>query len=236
MPLYNIMVKEIQYVSIKEVISRILRHPLLQSVNLETAIQHTIDFIGIVGLPKFYQDKEAIVDIRNYRGLMPCDLISINMVKCKGRTLRSMTDIFHSKNGPINKNQGNEATFKTQHNIIFTSFERGEIEISYKAIPVDEDGYPLLPDNANFLKALEEYIKLEVFTILFDLNKISNAVLQNQQQRYYWRVAQVQSEFTIPSISEMESITRMFNTLIPRQTEFDNGFKHLGDREYIKNH
>lgn len=228
------MINEIQYVSIKEIVSRILRHPLLQKVNLETAIQHTIDFIGIVGLPKMYTKKEATVSIKDYKGLMPCDLIAIEGVKHNGRSIRAMTDIYMPKSIGRQVYSSNEESFKTQHNIIYTSFKTGEIEIVYKAIPVDDNGYPLLPDNPVFLKALEDYIKMEEFTILYESNKITLQALQNQQTRYYWRVGQLQSEFTIPSISEMESITRMFNTLIPRQTEFDNGFKSLGDREYIR--
>lgn len=230
------MIKEIQYVSIKEILSRLLRHPLLQKLDLETAIQHTIDFIEIVGLPKFYNFKEATILIKEYRGLLPCDLISIDQVTHCGRALRSMTDTFLTKEKTIHcRKRIDEETFKTQYNVIFTSFKEGEVKISYKAIPLDDDGYPMLPDNPNFLKALEEYIKLEQFTILFDLNKISNAVLQNQQQRYWWRVGQVTSEFTIPSLSEMESITRMWNTLIPRQTDFDKTFRKEGNREYIRN-
>ena len=52
------MVKEYTYISIKEILSRLLRNPLLQDVTLEQAVQYTIDFIGIFGLPKLYQDKE----------------------------------------------------------------------------------------------------------------------------------------------------------------------------------
>jgi hypothetical protein len=43
-------------------------------------------------------------------------------------------------------------------------------------------------------------------------------------------------EFLIPSQSEMEALTRSFNTLIPRVREFDKGFKHLGDREWLRKH
>ena len=39
----------------------------------------------------------------------------------------------------------------------------------------------------------------------------------------------------MPSISELQSITNMWNTLIPRVTEFDNGFTELGNREYLIN-
>jgi len=42
---------------------------------------------------------------------------------------------------------------------------------------IDEEGLPMIPDNPIFLKTLELYIKKEYFTILFDMGKISPAVL-----------------------------------------------------------
>lgn len=233
------MIKEYTYISIKEVLSRILRHPLLQDLTLEQAVQYTLDFIGIFGLPKLYQDKEEVIHIEEFRGVLPCDLISINQVKeCKsGVCMRSMTDNFMPREH-YDKNVGykvpQELTFKTQGQIVYTSFKTGDILISYKSIPVDKDGFPLLIDNPVFLKALEAYIKREAFTILFDMGKIAPAVLQNTQQQYAFLAGQLQSEFTIPSISEMESIKNSWCTLIQRTSEFTTGFKNNGDKEYIK--
>ena len=34
----------------------------------------------------------------------------------------------------------------------------------------------------------------------------------------------------------MESIMRSWTTLIQRVTDFDRGFKRLGDREYLRKH
>lgn len=223
------MIKECQYINIRRILDELHRHPLLSDLTLEQVISYVVSFIGIFGMPRLYQDKEVIVTVDNHRGKLPCDLISINQVKkSDGICLRSMTDNFSP-----NDNNG-ELTFKTQGQILFTSLKTGELIISYKAIPVDEDGLPLLIDNPVFLKALESYIKREVFTILFDMGKISPAVLQNTQQQYAWLAGQLQSEFTIPSVSEMESISRMWNTLIQRTGEFDNGFSSLGNKEHIK--
>ena len=233
------MVKEYNYINIREALSRVLRHPLLQDVTLEQAVQYTIDFIGIFGLPKLYQDKEEILHIENFRAKLPCDLISINQIKeCKtGVCLRSMTDNFMPREH-YDRSAGykipQELSFKTQGQVLYVSFKTGDVSVSYKAIPVDKDGFPLLIDNPVFLKALEAYIKREAFTILFDMGKIAPAVLQNTQQSYAWLAGQLQSEFTIPSQSEMESISRMWNTLIQRTSEFNTGFKSLGDREYLK--
>lgn len=224
------MWSEYNYINIREILSRILRHPLLTDLTLESAIQYTLDFIACMGLPRTYIDKYTIVDIREYRGKLPCDCIAINQVReCKtGTCLVSMTDNF---NGTHTEDKSIKS-FKTQGMMIYTSFREGQIEISYKAIPMDNEGLPLLPDNPIFLKALELYIKKEWFTVLFDMGKISPAVLQNTQQEYYFKAGQCNNEFMIPSVSEMESITNMFNQLIPRVTEFNKGFRHLGDKEY----
>jgi len=235
------MISEISYINIREVLSRILRHPLLQDITIEQAVQYTIDFIGIFGLPKLYQDKEEVIHIKDFRGLLPCDLISINQVKdCKSNIcLRSMTDNFMPEehyDKIIGHKLPQELSFKTQGQLLYVSFKTGDVLVSYKAIPIDKDGFPLLIDNPVFLKALEAYIKREAFTILFDMGKIAPAVLQNTQQQYAWLAGQLQSEFTIPSISEMESLKRSWCTLLQRTTEFNNGFKNNGDQEYYKLH
>ena len=238
------MIKNNQYIRLQEVLSRILRHPLLQSVNMEQAVQYTVDFIHIFGLPDMYEDKEILVTIENFRGELPCDLISINQVKdtCSHVCLRSMTDTFLPDGYKKQRRTAgfigyhDEPAFKVQNRIIFTSFENGEVRVSYKAIPVDEHGFPLILDNSVYLKALELYIKKEVFGIKFDQGELSEKVLQHTEQQYAWSAGQLQSEFSIPSESEMESICRSWTTLIQRTTDFDNGWKNLGDREYLRQH
>ena len=233
------MIKNISYVNIREVLSRLLRHPLLQDVNVEQVVQYTIDFIGIFGMPRLYEDKEEVIHIEDFRAVLPDDLISINQIKenTTGVCLRSMTDNFMPKED-YNKTTGNrvpqELTFKTQGQVLYVSFKTGDVTVSYKSIPVDDEGYPLLVDNSIFLKTLETYIKKEVFNTLFDMGKISVAVLQNTQQQYAWLAGQLQSEFTIPSQSEMESISRMWCTLIQRTGDFNDGYKNLGNKEFIK--
>ena len=233
------MVKEYNYISIKEILNRLMRHPLLRDVNLDQVIQYTIDFISIFGMPKFYFDKQETLHIEDYRAMLPCDLISINQVKeCSTNTcLRSMTDNFLSEDYYSKRNGyrvPQELTFKVQGQVIFTSFREGDITVSYKAIPVDDNGFPLLIDNPTFLKTLEAYIKKEIFTIMFDMGKITPPVLQNAQQQYSWLAGQLQSEFTIPSISEMESLKRSWCTLLQRTTSFNDGFRNNGNQEYIK--
>lgn len=249
------MIKEIRYTNIRRVLDNLLEHPMLSDLSLEQVVRYTIRFISLHGFPSLYQDKQDVVDIHEFRGLLPCDLISIIQVKNLRSHLcmRSMTDSFnagiqdrtlhhndhphrHTPYIPPMAPSFGEDTWKTQGRVIFTSFPEGKIEIAYKAIPVDEDGFPLLIDNENYLAALEAYIKKQVFTTKYEQGKIAAGVLENAKQDYAWLAGQLNSEFTIPSYSEMQSITNAVTSLIPRMSEFYTGFRHLGDREYIKKH
>lgn len=256
------MVTNIQYTNIRRVLDDLTEHPMLRDLTLEQVVRHTIRFISLHGYPALYQDKIATVEIKDFRGLLPCDLISIVQVKDLDTDicLRTMTDTFTPGMRPkpdegnkpkdllnnVNPMQGEyippmkkymeEPSFKTQGRIIFTSFSEGEVEIAYKAIPVDEDGFPLLIDNETYLNALEAYIKKQVFTVKFDTGKIQAGILSNAQSDYAWASHLLQSEMTMPSMSEMESITRMLNTLIKPTRQFSQGFKHLGDQEFIRRH
>jgi hypothetical protein len=235
------MNKEVRHINIREALSRTMRHPLLQDVTLEQVLQYVLDFIGIFGLPCMYEHKEEILQIHDFKAELPCDLITIEMVKdCDtGFSLRKMTDVFNpQRNHPDveERRRFHELSFKVQGRTIFCSFPEGEVSIAYLSIPVDDEGMPMLIDDANYLLALDAYIKREVFTYLFDQGKIQPAVMQNAEHRYAYAAGRLSTHFKVPSISEMESISRMWNTLLPRTTEFDRQFEGLGNREYIKRH
>lgn len=226
------MIENVQYIDLREILARVLDHPMLQDVNLESAIRYSLDFIRKMGLPEVYLDKTETVEIEDYRGKLPCDLIIIKQVR-DHRThvcLRAMADNFNE----LPSRNISQPSFKTQGQIIYTSFCHGCVDISYKAINTDEDGFPMLPENPVFLDALENYIKVKRFRILFDQGKIAFNVYQTARYEYFESARACHGMFATPSESEMESITSMMHQLIPRINEFQAGFKNLGDKEYTK--
>lgn len=230
------MINNLNFISIREIASRLSRHPLMAEITIEPIIQYTLDFISIVGLPMIYEDKYDEVNIINYRGALPCGLVKINQVRNQknGIPMRSMTDNFSEH--PFKKEIKTEDTFKTRGEVIFTSFKEGKVGISYESIQVDQDGLPLIPDDGSFLKTLELYIKKEYFTILNDLGKIPYQTLFNTQKEYAFRVGNLTNKFKMPSTSEMQSITGILNQFFTRSNEFGKGFRDLGNKEFIKQH
>lgn len=227
-----------KYISLRQVLDDILDHPMLKDVSFERAVNYTVHFMRIVGCPRMFEERTALVEIENYRGLLPCDFNDIIQVRTHSscdrknyRVFRHTTDSFHMSD---NKQDSFDLTYKIQGNIIFTSIKEGIIEIAYNAFAVDSDGYPLIPDNSSFIRALELYIKKQHFTVLFDTGKINNAILNQTLQDYAFAVGQAQSDLVRPTIDQMESFTNSLNTLVTRVNEHRSGFVNNGTQEKIR--
>lgn len=227
-----------RYVSIRQIIDDILDHPMLKDIPFERAVNHAVHFLRIVGCPRIFEEKTALVEIENYRGMLPCNYNDIIQVRTYGNcnkenygVFRYSTDNFHMSD---NKQSSFDLTYKIQGNVIFTSIKEGTIEIAYNAFATDSEGYPMIPDNSSFIRALELYIKKQYFTVLFDLGKINQAVYQNVCQEYAWAVGQAQSDLIRPTIDQMQALTNSLNTLIPRVREHSSGFVNNGNTEVIK--
>jgi hypothetical protein len=225
-----------QYTNIRLILDKILRHPLMQDLSLESAVDYTVDFMRIVGVPNMFMEKTEILEIEKYRAMLPDDYYQMIQVrKVKGGTFRYSTDTFHmSESEEPNDRNISDFTYKIQGNIIYTSMEDGEIEISYQSIATDEEGYPLLPDNSSFTRALRLYIKKEHFTTLFDMGKIQATVLNQALQDYAWAVGDCQTEFNRLSLDKAESFYNSWRTLIMRDTEHRTGFINNGTKERLK--
>lgn len=234
----------VEYISLQQVADDLAQHPLLQDIPYERIINYGVEFMKIVGMPQQFEDKIATIEIKDWRGELPCDFLEMIQVKdSNGYVYRYTTDSFHMEhNDRRNYNKCGEyistleGTYKLQGNYIYTSNKEGIITIAYRTMALDEDGFPLIPDNGSFARALKAYIKVEWFKMLFDMSKITQQSMQMAQQDYAWLVGQAQSDLAVPSVDQMQSITNVINTLRTRLTEHDSGFINAGRREYLRKH
>lgn len=225
------MINNISYTNIREILDNCMQHELLQDLTLEQVVGYVMKFNGIFSIPQLYTKKQVKIKISDYRGILPVDLVAVQQVRDTKDNL-ALKEIDHTFFTP------NTATkaFKTQNTAIYTTFKDGEVEIAYLAIPVDDEGYPLIIDNEKYKNALELYIKKDRFTKYFDLGKLHQNILQNTQQEYAWAAGQLEEELKTPSMSQWENISQAHNKLIQKTGEFRKGFETLSTPELYKTH
>lgn len=144
-----------QLVSVHTIISSIVR-----KLNIGDAEVRWQDFIeemaeGLVQIGSYYQftEKFACIDIEDYKGELPCDFYKLIRITDHKLYLRNNQTIIGDEN-QINRNKYTNRDINITHNNITVSFRNGKLELLYLAIPVDADGFPLVPDDPSFTNAL----------------------------------------------------------------------------------
>ena len=148
------------------------------------------------------------------------------------RTFKESTDVFNIEGSGPNA----DLVYKIQGNILYTSMKEGKVRISYKAIKLDDNGFPMILNNAQYLRALKSYIKMNWFTILYDMGTIRGDVLANAQQDYYFNIAQATNAMKMPDTAEMENIARIMNSQLDRPLEFFTNFRDLNKQHNLRVH
>lgn len=223
------MVNEVKFTSIMSVWDRCLQHPLLHDITLEQVIQYVSLFNSLFNMSNLYTTKYEIIDVEEFRAKLPCDLVSIIQVKdCKtGLCIHKMSGTFMNDS---------DLVYKTQNSILYTNVPECCLEIAYKAIPVDEEGYPMVLDNEKYLNALYEFIKTKMFTTLVETGQMNPNLLGISQQEYAWAAGQLQEELNTPSIAEMEALSNAHNKLIMENNQFEEGFSRYGEHQHLNVH
>lgn len=216
-----------------------MRHPMMRDIPFETAVEHTVDFLELLGTPGLYEEKTAVVVVEDWRGALPCDFKDMIQVRVApeqtdGRkvsatpTYRYSGYSFHMSDSKVPEGS---LTYKIQGMVIFTSTRNIDVEIAYHAFATDDEGYPLLPDNASFLRGLECYIKMKWMEIKFDMGEVSQAVMERADREYSWAVGDAYAEFSRLDIDKAETLFNSFATLLPRNNEHWKGFFTNGSKE-----
>ena len=127
-----------------------------------------------------------------------------------------------------------DVTYTINNNFVNMSEEEGIIQISYKSLLVDDQGYPMIPDDQSFQDALYYYIIKEHLFGLRAVGKISQSFYEEVKQEYAWAVGQAQNNLKLAGMDQWESAMNGIRRLIHDHNQADDGFKNLHRKEQIR--
>jgi len=130
-----------------------------------------------------------------------------------------------------NRGLYDRVTYTIQNGCIKTSFNIGTLDISYQALPIDCDGYPLVPDYVEFREALYWYINMKYSYAMYRRGELRDGVYNHAEERWHWYCQQAANKAMIPDLNTLESIKRSFLTLKPKTEQFRNFFNDLNSNK-----
>ena len=115
---------------------------------------------------------------------------------------------------------------------IKTSFASGQICLSYTAFPVDEDCFPLVPDDISYKEAMFWYIFKQL--LLGGWDKPTNKIDYNYaDQKWMKYCSQARANANFPDIDKMDSFMNQWVRLVPDVNAHSVFFEELGTRENL---
>lgn len=197
------------YISIRGMLREVISKLGLREVhNLPT---HDIlswmgQALSFIGGYNSLETTTAKVKIVNYTGQFPKDMYAIIRVRGYSKFISKRTG--------------------------FTvDLQEGEVEIEYDRFPVDDDGFPVFPNDSSTKEAIVWYVA----KYLSIQDKLPNKRMGPDycDSQWQWYCGQARAEGFAPSIDQWERMVNNFYRMMPLNNEYANEFKGLNFRETL---
>lgn len=230
-----------KYITVQELLGELTDHPMLRDLTLERVIAYSVEFCRKWGTNVLFEEKIVTLKADEYRVVLPCDFYELVGIRdhCSQINYRHSNDVFHYMPDEAYKTKitlvnHEMLTYKLNGNVIFLSTKDNEVDVVYQAIASDDEGYPLIYDDATYIQALKDYIKKQRFIILCDLGKIDKDTRENAKQEYAFSAKVLRNHMAMITPDKVESMANILNNMIIHRGQY-RGYKHIGENNPTKN-
>lgn len=125
----------------------------------------------------------------------------------------------------------NLTTFDINDSWITFNIEKGKACMAYWAFPIDDEGFPLIPDDTKYKRAIYSYLIYKVDYRLWRQGFIDERVYRESENQWMWAVSSASAHLKTPNVEQMELLKNSLTRLIPRFHAYQNFFQDLATRK-----
>ena len=118
-----------------------------------------------------------------------------------------------------NAGQGGQYWYRDLPDCIETSLSNGMIRVNFMQIPMDEEGFPLIPDNENYKEAIYYKIRQKLIEAGYPDSVLKWEVCMQLFEKYAGRAL---GEIRYPSTDRIEAMNRTLTRLLPPSNYYEN--------------
>lgn len=170
------------------------------------------------------------LQIVDYRARWPKGFYQIDMVMYNGEPLKYGSGIFppntelHCNNSVSLHTRNRKDYYTVNSYFISTSFKTGTIYLKYYKLPVDERGFPLVPNDPMYAEALMHYVEMKLARPQWKKGKIPDHVYRKIENDWGDYATAASNSSKMPDVNEAESIKSMLMRTMFPQNSYDNFF------------
>jgi hypothetical protein len=163
-------------------------------------------------------------------------LLHLNTYPAVRESLESLLTSGTSANGSRDPfTASGDYTYVVVPGYIKTALKTGYIMLSYQAVPVDNEGYPMIPDDESFEEAIYWYINMKLTYPEWKAGRVRDAVYYDAKSSWNYYRKQAYGNAMMPNVDQLEAIKNAWLRLVPEINEHGNAFTTLNQRQTIYN-
>ena len=227
------------YVSIAEIIERSLDNFDSEAIDYSVAVRHCADAISLIATPDQMMDYISEIKVHNYRGCLPENLVNLTQMRLcdTGEVLQQSTNTFHLKAREQENHKYPQELglrYSINNNWIHTNFENGDVQVSYRGLMIDDNGYPMIPNRVEYKLAIESYLTERIAFKLLAKEQINPNIYNIFQQERLFNMGSALEKGKTPSPEKMEIIKNSFIRLLDRVDARRHSNTDLSSQERLK--
>lgn len=225
------------YTSIKPLIAKVYRDlKLTEEDRWVSMIEWAAEAINLIGAFQQYIQKTEILTVTGKRTSLPCDFYQLQQIEYQGVPLVEGSGTFDTTDDckDCNNNQTkNRYIYTINNSYVFTNFD-GDICMSYLAIPIDDEGFPLIPDSVVYYDAIFRYIVMKIYYVDFLAGRLPLAVYDKLENDWLTKCMAARGKANMPNLDQMENIKNSWVRLIPQMNEHASFFTNMNAQEQLR--
>lgn len=235
------------FISVQTIIAKLYRDLGLTDEELFTdIIEWCGEAMDLIHCYPQYREEDGCVEIYNYKGELPGDFIALRAAEYGGASVNYSNGLFgpltnqpvvrrpYSINedkisnvlllDPSRTHNVGSAQIKIENGYIKTSFDKGHINIRYAAMILDEDGFPMIPDDQSFKEALYWFCNYKITYAQSRRGEIQIQFYTDAYNKWQWYCGQAGTSAIAPDLGTMENIKHLFTQARPNTNKFNTFF------------
>lgn len=225
-----------KYTSVYEVIEKIYRdYPQKMELDIWDVVEWSADALDLISAySQLQRVPNAVLTVSNYKAKLPCELVTIDGVKCNGVPLIYASGSHGPENSKIENTGTNflnrtevddnnfpmlgtktnwapvPYTYIVQDGYMHTNLESGELTLSYTAVQVDGNGFPMIPDDAAYKNAITSYVQMMLDRRDWRAQRAPEAHYRDSQREWRKFATSARARANMPSVDKQETMKRQW--------------------------
>lgn len=225
------------FVSVGTVLDKLYRDlNINKEINFYNVVSWCNEVLLKVGAYSQFKENKVFIELEDGKGNLPGGFYKIIDLIYNYKPLHWASNTSAINYGAENcgiPNCCTEHSFYIENNCLITDIKgiNKKVQITYLSMFVDEEGYPMIPDDVYFQEACAKYVTYMLDYQEWRKGLIPDKVLQKSEIDYLFYINSARGSANLPNVQQLENLKNIIVRMIPQQNQFTNSFRNNSSQE-----